>query len=228
MKAFMKQRGFSVIEIILVIAVIALIGVVGWLFWRQVNTQNTTTNTQQTSNEQSSNTADPAYDGWKDGSLKTSNSAGVTFKLPSDWRIKQTTGDNFANLEEAKITSADGFFVITLTIGDLTRGWTQDSTKSKVLEVQSKANTDLIWVVTDHYLGPNSSKGIQILMTGQSLKVGDEKVDGSSLFKIGEVNGTPVYIEAYGGYEMADLPLEEFNAREHVKQAKLIFESIKF
>ena len=224
----MKQRGFSGIEIILVIAVIAIIGVVGWLFWRQVSTQNANTNTQQASNEQSSNTTDPAYDGWKDGSLKTSDNVGVTFKLPADWRIKQTTGDTLADLEEAKITSADGFFVVTLTVGDLTRGWTQDSTKSKVLEVQSKANTKLTWVVTDHYAGTNSPKGIQILMNNQSLKVGDEKVDGSSLFKIGEVNNTPISVEAYAGYEMTDLPLAEFNAREHIKQAKLLFESIKF
>jgi len=226
----MKQRGFSIIEIILIVAVIGLIGVVGWLFWNQTHkdtTKDTENNSSQTDEQTTEPTESSVYDGWKDGSLITSDDLPVTFNVPADWTITQSKSDTLSDTQSATLTSADGFFVISMEISRLIRGWGPDSPQVTVLDVQQTKATDLQWVVVDSYIGTDSPKGLQIAQTQDRPEVGSKRVVGSSIVKLGEKDGSGVYLEVYGGFTMANLSLEEFNARENTKQAKLIFESIK-
>jgi hypothetical protein len=55
--------------------------------------------------------------------------------------------------------------------------------------------------------------------------IGSKKVAGSSIYKLGEADGSSVFLEMYGGYT-ANMSLADFNAKESVKQAKAIFESV--
>ena len=226
----MKQRGFSVIEIILIVAVIGLIGVVGWLFWNQTH-KETAKDTDTTSTQTEEQTTEPAessvYNGWKDGSLITSDNLPVSFKVPADWTITQSKSDTLSNDQTATITNANGFFVIKLEISRLIRGWEADSPQVTVLDVQQTKGTDLQWVVVDSYIGTDSPKGLQIAQTQDRPDVGSKRVVGSSIVKLGEKDGAGVYLEIFGGYTMVNLSLEEFTSRDDTKQAKLIFESMK-
>jgi len=49
---------------------------------------------------------------------------------------------------------------------------------------------------------------------------------GSSIYKLGEAEGSSVYLEMYGGYQK-DMSLADFNAKQSVVEAKSIFESVK-
>jgi len=149
----------------------------------------------------------------------------IKYKVPSTWSGGEYgNGDTIDDNEAITLTAPDGF-VIHMAISRLVRGWTQDSPAATVLAVQNSSKTDLTWVIVNHDAGTSGPVSLQIANTKDVPTVGSKKFSGTSIYKIGEVDGAGVYLEIYGGYS-TDMNLNDFNNRESVRQAKAIFESV--
>lgn len=226
-----SQKGFA--HAVLIIGlVVALIGALGYIFWNNIQHKSSDsvgkTEKRNSDPERVSKPTDtPAVASeLVSKSLMTSDNFGISYKMPSSWSGgKFGGGDTLSDSESTTLTSPDGF-VITMTISRLIRGWEQDSPAATVLDVQKAAGTDLKWVVVDHSAGTTGPISLQISNSQTLPAVGDKKLAGSSIYKLGEVEGSGVYLEMYGGYKK-DMSLADFNAKQSVAEAKSIFESVK-
>lgn len=224
-----KQKGSAHVIIIICLA-IALFGTLGFVFWQNFIAKDSS----NSSVKKSASVTDGDYSKESSGKtityvssdLMSSDNLGVTYKMPSSWAGgKYGGGDTISETESTTLTSPDGF-VITMTISRLIRGWEYDSPAATVLDVQNTTGTELKWVTVDHSAGTTGPINLQIADSQTLPGVGDKKVAGSSIYKLGEVEGSGVYLEMYGGYQK-DMPLADFNAKQSVGEAKSIFESVK-
>lgn len=223
MKSRIKEQGSALHIVIVVVLVVALLGALGFIFWQNfINKPNDTqASVEQTNSEQSAPSSEDNSASFVSKDFMTSDNFGITYKIPSTWTGgSYGGGDTLSDSETTKLTSPDGF-VITMTISRLVRGWTQDSQSFEVLETQKQNGTDLSWLVV-----ASNPISLQINSAQDLPGVGSKKVAGSSIYKLGEIDGEGVYLEVYGSYEQ-DMSLDDFVSTESVKQAKLIFESIK-
>ncbi len=219
-----NQKGFSVIEILLVIVVVGLIGTVGWLVYdRQNNNSDTTTedtNTQVSQQEEvreapeETESADP-YEGWKSGSFKYTD---LSYKLPPNWEdISDNTKfqDGDFKYEEIKLKAADGF-VLTMSVNNLPRGY-ESEPDNVVLEFKNIDESHQ-WIIAD-----NTNGKVSRIYVGSGI----EKV-GEKILPVANVGRDGLNIELIGLYDNELDSLSAFNQKQSVKDAKLVFESLKF
>ncbi len=226
-KTTLKQSG-SAHVVVIIILVVAVLGLLGFVFW-----QNFIKKTDDSATKQSTTTKVTNKESSANGvalvakNLSTSDNLGITYKVPSTWSGgTYGGGDTLSDSESTTLTAPDGF-VVTMTISRLIRGWTQDSAAATVLDAQKTSGTNLTWLVVDHNDGTNGPINLQVANNLPAPMVGEKKVAGSSISKLGTAEGSDVYLEIYGGYK-TDMTLTDFNAKEAVKQAKAIFESVHF
>jgi len=230
MNKYKNQNGSAHVIIIIIVSII-IVGALGFVFWNNfiktksnstAKSEITNTMSTDTQNKESNSTATNLVD----MDFMTSDNLGIHYKMPSTWTGgKYGGGDNLSDSESTTIKAADGFSIY-ISISRLIRGWERDSLTAKVLEVQTNAKSGLNWAVVDRYSSAGSSISLQIFNSKETAyKSGDDKVVGSSIYKLGEAEGSGVYLEMYGGYT-ANMSLADFNAKESVKQAKAIFESL--
>jgi hypothetical protein len=74
-----KNKGFTLVEVLLLIVVLILVGGLGYLGYKQVNKKSKTS----TATTAKTAAVDP-YAGWKTGTLKYEK---ITFKYPADWTL---------------------------------------------------------------------------------------------------------------------------------------------
>ena len=219
-----KQTGSAQLIIVIILAVL-LVGALGYIFWQNFIDKGTQ-DPGSTKDEPSSTTVRESQDALVSKDLMTSDNLGITYKVPSTWTGGEYGGgDTLSDRETVTLTSEDGF-VITMTISRLIRGWTEDSPSSTILDVQQTKGTDISWLVVESLNGASGPIGLQINSAQDIPDVGSQKVAGSSIYKLGEVDGSGVYLEAYGSFDSV-MTLDDFTAKESVKQAKALFESIK-
>ena len=230
-----KQNG-SAHLIIIIVVVLLLLGALGFVFWKNLNNKNVNSTTKSDSSKQvttstkTSESATPAKATAAATDVKntisSSDGFGVRYTVPSTWTGgKYGGGDSLSESESTTLTAPDGF-VITLSVSRLVRGWTYDSPAATILDVQKATGTDLKWVIVDHENGQDGPIRLQIVNSQITPSVGEKKVAGSSIYKLGDADGSAVYLEVYGGYP-SDMTLADFNDKEATKQAKAVFESIK-
>lgn len=220
-----KQLGSAHIVIIILI-VVAILGALGFVAWKYVTKENTDaldtslTDTAPTGPKNTTAEETPLVG----KHLMTSDNLGVVYKVPYTWTGGDFGGgDTLSESESTTLTAPDGF-TIHMTISRLTRGWTRDDLTLNVLEVQKTTGTELTWVVVD---GDDSKTptSLQIVNGKDIPAVGDKKLNGASIYKIGTADGQDVYLEIYGGYDKK-MSLEAFNNTEATKQAKAVYESL--
>lgn len=157
--------------------------------------------------------------------LMSSDGFGIKYQVPASWTGgTYGGGSTLSDTETTTFTSPDGLEV-TLTISRLARGWSPEDPTATVLETQTKSDTLLKWVVV---ADDSASKAgsIQIQGPNQNLKTGDQKLAGTSIYKLGEVDGSGVYLEIVASYDGESFELSDFTNKDGVKQAKALFESI--
>lgn len=237
MSNFKNQNGNAHVIIIIIVSTI-IVGALGFIYWNNFVTTKSDSITKseitktESSDNQKNDTASTAVSPSGTATnlvgmeIMTSDSFGIRYKMPSTWSGgKYGGGDNISDSESTTIKAPDGFSIY-ISISRLIRGWEPDSQTAKVLEVQPNAKAGLNWAVVDRYNTSGSSISLQIFNSKErALKVGDDKLQASSIYKLGEAEGSGVYLEMYGGYT-SNMSLDTFNAKESVKQAKAIFESV--
>lgn len=238
MKRSVKQSG-SIEIIIAVIVGLVIFGMLGFVVWKNyiakdddIDTSKQSALTSDSKNSGKGQEKDGVADSPKevvsleDGSLMTNSGLGIDYKMPSTWTGgSYGSGHTISDDESTTIKSPDGF-VITMRVNYLTRGWSPADPSVKVLDVQSGTGTMVSWVVVNHVTGNDGPIGLQIVSDKSQLVKGGEKLVGTSIHKLGDSQGQAVYLEIYGSYDK-NMTLEEFNAKESVKEAKAIFESIR-
>lgn len=226
-----KQSG-SALVVVVIVLVLALLCALGFIFWNNILNKGSdsfvetdTSNSGLQGASKQEETATVVSD-LVSKSLMTSDNLGINYKAPSSWSGGSFGGgDTLSDSESTTLTSSDGF-VITMTISRLIRGWEYDSLAATILDVQKSIGTDLKWVIVDHSGGTTGPINLQIVNDQTLPSAGDKKLAGSSIYKLGEAEGSSVYLEMYGGYEK-DMSLADFNAKQSVVEAKSIFESVK-
>ena len=226
-----KQSGNALVVAVIVL-VLALLGALGFIFWNNIlnkdsdSVVNTDTSSNDSQGVSKSKGISTEVSDLVSKSLMTSDNIGINYKAPSTWSGGSFGGgDNLGDSESTTLTSSDGF-VITMTISRLIRGWEYDSLTATILDVQKSTGTDLKWVIVDHSGGTTGPINLQIVNNQVLPSVGDKKLAGSSIYKLGKAEGSSVYLEMYGGYQK-DMSLADFNAKQSVVEAKSIFESVK-
>lgn len=224
MRSRVHEHGSVVHIVIIVILVLALLGALGFIFWKNVTKGDAVTAEVSQSDDVNSDTEETSL---VEKSFMSSDNFGITYSMPSTWTGgAYGGGDTLSDSESTTLVAPDGF-TVTLSISRLVRGWTAEDPTSKILEVQKTMDTDLTWVTVEHANGSSGPISLQISNIQTTPSVGDQKVVGSSIYKLGEVDGSGVYLEIYGEYKDA-MSFEDFNAKASVKEAKALFESVKF
>lgn len=228
MNRYIKQQG-SAHVIIIVILVVVILGLLGYVLWQNLTKDDDGSDVAQTTQ---TNTSKNESTTQQDSSVKlvekdfmSSDNLGIRYKVPETWTGgKYGGGDTLSDSESTTLTAPDGL-TVTMTISRLVRGWTPDSLMSNVLDVQTATGTALTWLVVDAPGGTAGPLSLQIANGSDIPAVGGQKVAGSSIYKLGDAEGMGVYLEMQAGYNQ-NMSLEEFNAKEAVKQAKAMFESV--
>lgn len=213
-----NEEGFSAVEILIVVVAIGLVGAVAWqVYDRQLTskkTDSTQTTTNTTGQKETPKTADP-YEGWKAGSFKHTK---LSYKLPPNWQnISDNTrfedGEN--KYEEVKIKAADGF-VLSMSVNNNPRGY-ENEPDNVVLEFKAIDNTNQ-WIIAD-----NANGKVSRIYVGSGINKVGEKI-----LPIANVGRDGLNIEIIGLYDNEIDSLTEFNQKQAVKEAKLVFESLHF
>lgn len=216
-----NQKGFSAVEIFLVIVIVGLLGAVGWFVYDRNNNKSTEiTPTTSSATEQkeivkeTTETTNP-YEGWKTGSFKYTK---LSYKLPPNWQdISDNTifQDGDTKYEEVKIKATDGF-VLSMSVNDLPRGYESDP-DNVVLEFKAIDSTHQ-WIIAD-----NANGKVSRIYVGSGIKKTGEKI-----LPVANVGRDGLNVELIGLYETELDSLTEFNQKQSVKEAKLVFESLYF
>lgn len=218
-----NQKGFSVVEILIVIVVVGLFGAVGWLVYdrqkSKADNKDTTTQTSQQEQKQETpkeetKTADP-YEGWKSGTFKYTK---LSYKLPPNWQdISDNTKfqDGDYKYEEVKLKASDGF-VLSMNVNNLPRGYGSEP-NNVVLEFKDIDNGKQ-WIIAD-----NANGKVSRIYVGSGIKKVGEKI-----LPVANVGRDGLNIELIGLYDNELGSLAAFNEKQSVKEAKLVFESLKF
>ena len=216
-----NQKGFSVVEILIVIVVVGLLGAVGWLVYDRQKSKTPDTSNTQTSTPQKEETpkqeakaADP-YEGWKSGTFKYTK---LSYKLPSKWQdISDNTKfqDHGYKYEEVKLKAADGFTLI-MSVNNLPRGY--ESEPNNVVLEYKDIDGSRQWIIA-----ANANSTVSRIYVGSGIKKVGEKI-----LPVANVGRDGLNIELNGLYDNELGSLTEFNQKQAVKEAKLVFESLKF
>ena len=106
-----KNKGFTLVEVLLLIVVLILVGGLGYLGYKQVNKKSKTSTATTTTNNASVPKA-ISYNTF------TTDKYNISFKYPSSWSIDETKGDDASFFyRNAKIKNADGEVVANFTVG---------------------------------------------------------------------------------------------------------------
>lgn len=209
-----NQKGFSLVEIVVVIAVVGLLGAVGWIVYERQKSkagiQGTTAQTNQQGQKQK------AYEGWKSGTFKYTK---LSYKLPPNWKdISDNTvfQDGNYKYEEIELKAADGF-VLSMSVNNLPRVLYKGALNNVVLEFKDIDNAKQ-WIITD-----NANGKVSKIYVGSGVK----KV-GDKILPVVNVGRDGLNIELIGLYDKELGSLAEFNEKQSVKEAKLVFESLRF
>jgi prepilin-type N-terminal cleavage/methylation domain-containing protein len=237
-----NQKGFSVVEILIVIVVVGLLGTVGWLVYdRQKNKTDSSTNqtTQQNSVAKEPETqkeVDP-YEGWE---TYKSTSEGFTIKYPKDWKLTPVniSGSSSYISEQIVLNSTNDFHfdldVIKLTSSG--SGATSCSAASSIATVNGPNGSKLhVNIYTEIGTPSNDKKPYYRIGLSKWTNCQEEhnfgpyfpatKVDSAVVRMSGEFSKTncgPV------GCDPTEMSLDEFKAKDEVKTAKLILESLHY
>lgn len=230
-----NEKGFSFIAILIIFLVILVVGVSGWLVYNRQKNQNVNTvlvndnQTQlndkteekqsqetlklETTQYESSNQI--KFEDWKSGRFKYTN---LSYKLPPNWQdISDNTifQDRDGKYEQVKIKAPDGF-ILSMSVNDLPRGYGGEQ-EYVVLDYK---NIDSVrqWIITD-----NGNGKVNRIYVGSGLRAVGEKT-----LSIGNVGRDGLNIEISGMYDNEFDSLDAFNDKQAVKEAKLVFESLKF
>ena len=217
-----NQKGFSVVEVLVVVIIVGLIGAVGWLVYDRQSTSKkmvspTTINSaadQKEASKAETPVVDP-YKDWKAGSFKYTK---LTYKIPSNWQdISDNTKfqDGEYKYEEVKIKNADGF-VLSMSVNNLPRGYEAEP-NNVVLEFKPIDSTHQ-WIITD-----NANSKVSRIYVGSGVKNVGQKI-----LQAANVSRDGLNIELIGEYSTELGSLAEFSQKQSVKEAKLVFESLKF
>ena len=105
-----KNKGFTLVEVLLLIVVLILVGGLGYLGFKQVNKKSTTSSSSTTAATTTKTTAVDPYAGWKTGTLKYEK---LSFKYPSNWNLvdSSVTGSQYQfqpGIDSLKLISPTG------------------------------------------------------------------------------------------------------------------------
>lgn len=215
----LSQKGNAHV-VIIVILVITLVGALGFVFWQNfTNKESSENKVEVTKNDQTKVVEEPIdkYAGWKTGTFKNAN---ISYKLPQNWQdISDNTQfqDNYI-YEEVKIRALDGF-TLSMSINNLPRGGEYMPTMPKVLEFKNIDDT-YQWIIADDAAGK-----VNRIYVGNGITSVGEETPGYALI---QRNGMNIEFAASYDYTMKFDSLSAFNEKETVKEAKLVFESLKF
>ena len=83
-----KNKGFTLVEVLLLIVVLILVGGLGYLGYKQVNKKSKTSTASATATTAKTAAVDP-YAGWK--TYTSPLKSGLSFKYPADWDFTPNT-----------------------------------------------------------------------------------------------------------------------------------------
>lgn len=217
-----NQKGFGVVEILIVIVVVGILGTVGWLMYgrqksktdeKQADSQSSQQEKQETPKEEAKVT-DP-YNGWKSGTFKYTN---LSYKLPPNWQdVSDNTKfqDGDYKYEEIKLKASDGF-TLSMSVNNLPRGY-ESEPENAVLDFKD-IDSSKQWIIAD-----NANGKVSRIYVGSGIKKVGEKI-----LPVANVGRDGLNIELIGLYDNELGSLTAFNEKQSVKEAKLVFESLKF
>lgn len=207
----LSQKGSSHV-VIIVALVLALVGTLGFVFWQNFAYKEPVAKEVEVIKTQDQ--PKDEYAGWKTGLFKYTK---LSYKLPPNW---QDVSDNKQfqdgyRYEEVKIRASDGF-VLTMNVNDLPRGY-ENQPNNVVLEFKN-IDSSRQWIIAD-----NANGKVNRIYVGTGVTEVGEKI-----LPVANVSRDGLNIELYGQYENELDSLATFNQKQSVKEAKLVFESLKF
>ena len=113
-----KNKGFTLVEVLLLIVVLILVGGLGYLGFKQVNKKSTTSSSSTTATTAKTAAVDP-YAGWKTGTLKYEK---ITFKYPADWTLTDYPPSLQVDNADTTLLASPSGNVITLRTGIIAGG----------------------------------------------------------------------------------------------------------
>ncbi len=216
-----NQSGFGIAGVIVILLLVGLVGAVGWLLYDRQKTDKkndtSTTNTiteQKNTSKDSPKISDP-YLGWNSGSFKY---AKLSYKIPPNWKDITDNSkfqDGSTKYEAIQIKATDGF-VLTMSVNNLPRGY-ESEPNNVVLDFKDIDGIHQ-WIITD-----NANGKVSRIYVGSGIKrIGDK------IMPVANVGKDGFNIELSAEYEAELGSLTDFNQKQSVKEAKMVFESLKF
>ena len=217
-----KNKGFTLVEVLLLIVVLILVGGLGYLGFKQVNKKSTTSISSTTAATTTKTTAVDPYAGWKTGTLKYEK---LSFKYPSNW-----------NLVDSSVTGIDILKLISPTGSQIHLDAAGGGSGTTAVVVDS---TPITFLGGRDYL---NARGDRANADGPNALVYDECIGTTPTTALPDVKTKNITASvAAGGAEIGDparimfcfSPLSP-NTSESIKAsvdfatAKLIFESMKY
>ena len=224
-----KNKGFTLVEVLLLIVVLILVGGLGYLGFKQVNKKSKTSTSSTTATTAKTTTVDP-YAGWKTGTLKYEK---LSFKYPSNWNLvdSSVTGSQYQfqpGIDSLKLISPTGSQIYLDAAGG------KSGTTAVVVD-----STPITFLGGRDYL---NARGDRANADGPNALVYDECIGTTPTTALPDIKTKNITASvAAGGAEIGDparimfcfSPLSP-NTSESIKAsvdfatAKLIFESMKY
>jgi type II secretory pathway pseudopilin PulG len=216
-----KNKGFTLVEVLLLIVVLILVGGLGYLGFKQVNKKSKTSSSSTTATTAKTAAVDP-YAGWKTGTLKYEK---LSFKYPSNW-----------NLVDSSVTGIDILKLISPTGSQIYLDAAFGSSGTTAVVVDS---TPITFLGGRDYLnalgdranadGPNALVSNECIGTTPTTALPDIKTKNitASAAAGGTAIGDPARI-IFCFSPLSPNTSESIKASVDFATAKLIFESMKY